>query len=65
MGEVYAAFIFINVLFGTVVDKRYSAVLPQRAHMLRVSNAEISNCFWSYTAPHCLLNSIGPVLPCL
>ena len=27
MGEVYAAFIFISVLFGTVVDKRYSAVL--------------------------------------
>lgn len=24
MGEVYAAFVFISVLFGTVVDKRYS-----------------------------------------
>jgi len=24
MGEVYASFVFIIVLYGTVVDKRYS-----------------------------------------
>ena len=24
MGEVYASFVFISVLFGTVVDKRYA-----------------------------------------
>lgn len=30
MGEVYASFVFISVLFGTVVDKRYpySSALP-------------------------------------
>lgn len=25
MGEVYASFVFISVLFGTVVDKRYAS----------------------------------------
>lgn len=30
MGEVYASFVFISVLFGTVVDKRYpyASALP-------------------------------------
>ena len=30
MGEVYASFVFISVLFGTVVDKRYpySSAMP-------------------------------------